>query len=87
MPRILPVSRKLLSCVAPGALVLGLAAAHPAPAEADGDGRVKRVLLISVDGMHALVLPTAPEALPASMEVPPIVQISPNSARMARSTT
>ena len=54
MPRVLPVSRKLLSCVAPGALALGLAAAHPAPAEADGDGRVKHVLLISIDGMHSV---------------------------------
>jgi hypothetical protein len=53
MLRILPVSRKLLSCVAPGALVLGLAAAHPAPAEADNDARVRRVLLISIDGMHS----------------------------------
>ena len=54
MPRKLLVSRKLLSCVAPGALALGLAAVHPATAEADGDGRVKHVLLISIDGMHAL---------------------------------
>jgi hypothetical protein len=54
MLRILPVSRKLLSCVAPGALVLGLAAAHPAPAEADNDARVRRVLLISIDGMHSV---------------------------------
>lgn len=54
MSRKLLVSRKLLSCVAPGALALGLAAVHPAPAEADGDGRVKHVLLISIDGMHAL---------------------------------
>jgi hypothetical protein len=35
-------------------LALGLAAAHPAPAEADGDGRVKHVLLISIDGMHSV---------------------------------
>lgn len=54
MSRKLLVSRKLLSCVAPGALALGLAAAHPAPAEADGDGRVKHVLLISIDGMHSV---------------------------------
>lgn len=54
MPPKLMVSRKLLSCVALGALALGLAAAHPAPAEAGGDGRVKHVLLISIDGMHAL---------------------------------
>jgi hypothetical protein len=54
MSRKFLVSRKLLSCVAPGALALGLAAAHPSPAEADNDGRVKRVLLISIDGMHAL---------------------------------
>jgi hypothetical protein len=46
--------RKLLSCVATGALALGFAAAHPAPAGADGSGDVKRVLLISIDGMHAL---------------------------------
>jgi hypothetical protein len=43
MSRKFLVSRKLLSCVAPGALALGLAAAHPAPAEAEGDGRVKHV--------------------------------------------
>ena len=43
---------KLLSCVALGAMVLGLAAAHPAPAGA-GFG-VNYVLLISIDGMHAL---------------------------------
>jgi Type I phosphodiesterase / nucleotide pyrophosphatase len=54
MPRKIPVSRKLLSCVAPGALALGLAAAHPAPAEADNDARVRRVLLISIDGMHSV---------------------------------
>lgn len=54
MSRKLLVSRKLLSCVAPGALALGLAAAHPATAEADGDGRVKHVLLISIDGMHSV---------------------------------
>jgi Type I phosphodiesterase / nucleotide pyrophosphatase len=48
------MSRKLLSCVAPGALALGLAAAHPAPAEADNDARVRRVLLISIDGMHSV---------------------------------
>src|ERR1700730_1401446 len=54
MSRKIPVSRKLLSCVAPGALALGLAVAHPATAEADGDGRVKHVLLISIDGMHSV---------------------------------
>jgi Type I phosphodiesterase / nucleotide pyrophosphatase len=54
MLRKIPVSRKLLSCVAPGALALGLVATHPAPAEADGDGRVKHVLLISIDGMHSV---------------------------------
>ena len=54
MSRKIPVSRKLLSCVAPGALALGLAAAHPAPAEADNDARVRRVLLISIDGMHSV---------------------------------
>jgi hypothetical protein len=54
MSRKLLVSRKLLSCVAPGALALGLAVAHPAPAEADNNGRVNHVLLISIDGMHAL---------------------------------
>jgi hypothetical protein len=48
------MSRKLLSCVATGALALGFAAAHPAPAGADDDGGVKHVLLISIDGMHAL---------------------------------
>ena len=48
------MSRKLLSCVATGALALGLAAAHPAPAGADEHGHVKHVLLISIDGMHAL---------------------------------
>jgi hypothetical protein len=35
-------------------LALGLAVAHPATAEADGDGRVKHVLLISIDGMHSV---------------------------------
>jgi|HubBroStandDraft_6_1064221.scaffolds.fasta_scaffold1079896_2 hypothetical protein len=54
MSRKLLVSRKLLSCVALGALALGLAVAPPAPAEADNNGRVKHVLLISIDGMHAL---------------------------------
>jgi len=54
LSRNLPMSRKLLSCVATGALALGLAAAHPAPAGADSDGGVKHVLLISIDGMHAL---------------------------------
>jgi len=54
MSRKLLVSCKLLSCVAPGALALGLAVAHPATAEADGDGRVKHVLLISIDGMHSV---------------------------------
>jgi len=48
------MSRKLLSCVATGALALGFAAAHPAPAGADEHGHVKHVLLISIDGMHAL---------------------------------
>jgi Type I phosphodiesterase / nucleotide pyrophosphatase len=50
------VSRRLLSCASLGALALGFTAAHPAPVEADGDGdgRVKHVLLISIDGMHAL---------------------------------
>ena len=54
MSRKLPISRNLLSCVATGALALGFAAAHSAPAGADGDGGVKHVLLISIDGMHAL---------------------------------
>jgi hypothetical protein len=56
MSQKLPVSLKLLSCVAPGALALGLAAAHPAPASAGGlaSGLVQRVLLISIDGMRAL---------------------------------
>jgi len=54
LSRNLPMSRKLLSCVATGALALGLAAAHPAPAGADEHGHVKHVLLISIDGMHAL---------------------------------
>lgn len=54
MSRKLLVSRKLLSCVAPGALALGLAACHPATAEAGGDGLVKHVLLISIDGMHSV---------------------------------
>ena len=54
MSRNLPMSRKLLSCVATGALALGLAAANPAPAGADEHGHVKHVLLISIDGMHAL---------------------------------
>ena len=54
MSRNLPMSRKLLSCVATGALALGFAAAHPAPAGADEHGHVKHVLLISIDGMHAL---------------------------------
>jgi len=35
-------------------LGVGLAAAHPAPAGADEHGHVKHVLLISIDGMHAL---------------------------------
>jgi hypothetical protein len=50
------LSRKLLSCVALGAVSLGLAATGPAPAEADdeGNGAVQHVLLISIDGMHAL---------------------------------
>lgn len=52
MSRKLRVSRKLLSCVAPGALALGLAAVQSA--EADGGGRVKHVLLISIDGMHSV---------------------------------
>jgi hypothetical protein len=50
-------SRKLLSSVAVVALVLGFATTRPAPAEADNDGgnhRVRNVLLISIDGMHAL---------------------------------
>jgi hypothetical protein len=54
MSRELSVSQKLLSCVAPGALALGLAAAHPAPATAGGDSHVKHVLLISIDGMHSV---------------------------------
>ncbi len=55
MSRKLLVSRKLLSCVAPGALALGLAAAHPAVAGTGlNNGLVQRVLLISIDGMHAL---------------------------------
>jgi hypothetical protein len=45
-------SRKLLSCVALATLSLGLAATGPAPAKADG--AVQHVLLISIDGMHAL---------------------------------
>jgi hypothetical protein len=48
------LSRKRLSCVALGTLSLGLAAAGPAPAKADDDGAVRHVLLISIDGMHAL---------------------------------
>jgi hypothetical protein len=48
------MSRRLLASVATGALALGLAAAHPAPAGADEHGHVKHVLLISIDGMHAL---------------------------------
>ena len=49
-------SRKLLSCVSLGALALAGAAVYSASAEADGfnDAHVKRVLLISIDGMHAL---------------------------------
>jgi hypothetical protein len=35
-------------------VALGLAAAHPGPAEADNDARVRRVLLISIDGMHSV---------------------------------
>ncbi len=54
MSRNLPMSRRLLASVATGALALGLAAAHPAPAGADEQGHVKHVLLISIDGMHAL---------------------------------
>ncbi len=52
MSRKLLVSHKLLSSIALGTMVLGLAAAQPAPAEA-GFG-VSHVLLISIDGMHAL---------------------------------
>jgi Type I phosphodiesterase / nucleotide pyrophosphatase len=52
MSRKVCVSRKLLSCVALGALSLGLTATRPAPAKADGT--VQHVLLISIDGMHAL---------------------------------
>jgi hypothetical protein len=37
-----------------GALSLGLTAYRPAPAKADDDGTVRHVLLISIDGMHAL---------------------------------
>jgi hypothetical protein len=40
--------------VALGTLSLGLAAAGPAPAKADDDRAVRHVLLISIDGMHAL---------------------------------
>ncbi|MGH6795872.1 MAG: alkaline phosphatase family protein, partial [Methylocella sp.] len=56
MSRKLPVSRKLLSCVAPGALALGFMAAYPAAAGPNllKNGLVQRVLLISIDGMHAL---------------------------------
>ncbi len=56
MARKLRVSRKRLSCVSLGALALGFAAAHPAAARADSpnNGLVERVLLISIDGMHAL---------------------------------
>jgi len=55
MSRKLRLSRKLLSCVAPGALALGLAAAHPAAAGTElNNGLVQRVLLISIDGTHAL---------------------------------
>jgi hypothetical protein len=43
------LSRKLLSCVALGALSLGLASTS-----AEADGAVQHVLLISIDGMHAL---------------------------------
>jgi hypothetical protein len=48
------MSRKLLSSVAASALALGLATAYPAPAGADDGSNVKHVLLISIDGMHAL---------------------------------
>jgi hypothetical protein len=56
MSRKLLVSRKLLSCVAPGALALGLAAAYTAPAEANDDNKVRHVLLVSIDGFHAVDL-------------------------------
>ncbi len=56
--------RKPLSCVAAGALALGLAATHPAPAVADGDGHLKHVLLISIDGMHALDFANCASGIP-----------------------
>ena len=46
------MSQKLLSCVALAALTLGLAATVPDSVKADGS--VRHVLLISIDGMHAL---------------------------------
>ncbi|HYP58429.1 MAG TPA: alkaline phosphatase family protein [Beijerinckia sp.] len=48
--------QKLLSSVALGAVCLSMALANPAISRADGlkSGDVKHVLLISIDGMHAL---------------------------------
>ena len=46
------MSQKLLSCVALAALTLGLAATVPDSVKADGS--IRHVLLISIDGMHAL---------------------------------
>ena len=50
------LTRKLLTYVSLGALALGFAAARPGEVAADGFGndRVQHVLLISIDGMHAL---------------------------------
>ena len=47
-------SRKRLSGVSLAALALGFAAVQTGPVEADGDDHVQHVLLISIDGMHAL---------------------------------
>jgi hypothetical protein len=49
------VPRRLRSSVALGAMALGLSGAWPFAANADDEARhVKHVLLISIDGMHAL---------------------------------
>jgi hypothetical protein len=48
------MSKYFLAGVAAGALVVGGLGAPMARADADLDGPIKRVLLISIDGMHAL---------------------------------
>jgi len=55
LSRNLPMSRKLLSCVATGALALGLAAAHPAPAGADSDGGAPYCPNLAALGAHGAI--------------------------------